>query len=133
MMDDGKLAAIANPDDAVWEPGEVLSAVCAKGKRHPVPFMNCTCGFYATKTYDKLVENGYHLSGVWGTVSMWGKSIDWTEGYKSQFAYPRELWVPYTMLQAVEALAVYGVPVRLANPYTFNPGEHLNGNRQAGT
>lgn len=125
---DGKLAAIVH-EDSIWTPGEALSAVCAKGKRHPVPFMNCSCGFYATDSLEKLMDNDYHTAGAFGRVSMWGKSIDFTGGYKSQFAYPREIWVNYTLVRYVEKLAVYGVPVRLANPYQANEKVLLNGHR----
>jgi hypothetical protein len=124
----GRLTAIVN-DEAVWTPGEALPAFCAKGKRHPVPFMNCTCGFYAADSFESIVNQNYHLAGAFGRVSMWGKSIDYTGGYKSQFAYPREIWVPYTMLHCVELLAVYGVPVRLANPYSATEKDLLNGHR----
>jgi hypothetical protein len=115
----GNLAAILH-EDAEWMPGEALPAFCGKGRRHPVPFNKCTCGFYATKAFNKFREQGYMFgdSVVWGRCSMWGKSIDYTEGWKTQFAYPREIWVPYTQLHLVEVVAKYGVPVRLANPFT---------------
>lgn len=124
----GKLAAIVN-EEAVWTPGEALPAYCAKGKRHPVPFMNCSCGFYAADSLDGLMVQNYHLAGAFGRVSMWGKSIDYTGGYKSQFAYPREIWINYTLVRYVEPLAAYGVPVRLANPYQAKEEDLLNGHR----
>jgi hypothetical protein len=128
---DGLLEAIVNPEASCWHPGQALSAVCTKNKRHPVPFMNCTCGFYATKTLAQLIDNDYHTSGAFGTVSLWGKSIQFTDGYRAQFAYPREIWIPYTMLKFVEPLARYGVPVRLANPWTATEETLRNGNRKA--
>jgi hypothetical protein len=118
LTEQGRLCAIVH-EEAIWEPGDPLEATCSKGKRHPVPFMGCSCGFYCTKTYLELCEAGYAMAGVWGTVSCWGKSIDSTMGYRTRFAYPREIWLPYTLIRFVEPLAEYGVPVRLANPYTF--------------
>jgi hypothetical protein len=129
---EGLLEAIVNPELAAWKPGEALEAKCVKGKRHPVPFMNCTCGFYATKTLEQLKENDYHTDGVFGTVSIWGRTVKFTDGFRSQFAYPRELWVPYTMLHLVERLALYGVPVRLTNPWTATEAK-LYGDREART
>lgn len=130
LTDNGLLRAIIH-DDQIWQPGVPLKAVCAKGKRHPVPFMNCTCGFYGTKSLADLKENGYHLSGAFGLVSYWGRMIDYSDGYKAEFSYPREIWLPYTMLQWVEPLSIYGVPVRLANPYTAKEKDLLNGHREA--
>jgi hypothetical protein len=130
VTENGLLQAIVH-DEAIWQPGVPTQAVCYKGKRHPVPFMNCTCGFYATKTLTALQENGYHLDGAFGTVSYWGKMIDFTDGFRAQFAYPREIWVPYSKLHWVQALSIYGVPVRLANPYTVNERELAHGNREA--
>jgi hypothetical protein len=106
----------------VWTPNEEFEAICTVGKTHSrIPWAKCSCGIYATKDLSKLRSNGYHNTGVFGTIKMWGNCVDGGEGYRSQFAYPDVIYVPYMSWRLVEALRAYEVPVKLLNPYTGEP------------
>lgn len=104
-----------------WEPCKHVEAICPKSRRHPVPLMNCTCGFYSTKSLEQLRENNYHAMGAFGQVRVWGRVIEYSEGFRSQFCYPDVIYLPYLSLPLIERLSVYDVPVRLLNPYTGEP------------
>ena len=109
-------------DGALWTPGQEMIAVCNLGRTHKhVPWPNCQCGIYSTKTLQKLRLNGYHHHGVFGMISGWGEFVDGGEGYRVQFAYPRVIYVPYLGWRSVEPLRHYGVPVKLLNPHTGVP------------
>lgn len=108
----------------VWEPATEFEAVCMMGRAHAkIPWARCTCGIYGVKTLKKLRSNGYHDEGCLGTISMWGNMVDGGDGFRAQFAYPRAIYVPYLSYRRVDDLRVYGVPVKLLNPYTGEPEE----------
>lgn len=47
---------------------------------------------------------------VVGSVEIWGKVIECENGYRSEFSYPKELWL---LRPGLESLSwTYGVPVR---------------------
>lgn len=90
-----------------------------------IPGEQCSCGFYSAKSLEHLLcEMSYHRydleSGTFcavGQVACWGKVIEGSQGWRSQFAYPVKLFVPFEVPKAV-ALALrkeYGVPVSLKN------------------
>jgi len=109
-------------DNILWTPGQEFEAVCSLGRHHEfVPWAKCQCGIYTTKTLKKLRANGYHDVGVVGLVSIWGHIVDGGEGYRSEFAYPRVIYVPHLMWRLVEPLREYDVPIKLLNPYTGEP------------
>jgi hypothetical protein len=58
---------------------------------HEAPHMGCACGYYATKTYLQLREQmpTYRYDFfVIGVVAMWGRVIDYTRGYRAEYAHP---------------------------------------------
>lgn len=112
-IENGRLMSVAT-QGFVWEPGEQVVAHCG---RHKAPRQGCTCGLYSTKSLRKLIENGYHDHGAFGQVSLWGRIIDYDDGYRSEFAYPKVIYLSYLNMRHVEALSVYGVPVMLKNPH----------------
>lgn len=117
-VDKGVLKSINHGE--IWTPGVEFEAECTAGKTHKqVPWERCTCGLYSTKTLDKLRQNGYHNDGAFGLVSIWGHMIDGGAGFRSQFAYPRVIYVPFLEWRKVKSLERYGVPVKLGNPYTM--------------
>jgi hypothetical protein len=119
-----------------WMPRRVCEAVCEKqeagrtsrrrGKweAHTVPGETCSCGLYAASDLAHLKKLGYnayhdikpgHVKVI-GSVSLWGKVIPGSQGWKAQFGYPKELFVPYEAWRLVEPLReLYGVPVTLSN------------------
>ena len=105
---------------AAWMPCEAIEAVCAFP--HEVPHEQCRCGLYSAKTRKHLLSMHYGRYGtkeivgmfrVIGEVNNWGKVIPGTQGWKSQFSYPRKLYVPYEYFTEIgERLEdAYQVPV----------------------
>lgn len=133
-----KLQSVTHTE-AIWLPRQVCEAKCpfverrATSRRkkaldpsnHHVPMETCTCGLYAAISleqlkrlrynyYDEEANRGHYR--VIGSVSLWGKVIPGTQGWKAQYGYPRELFVPYEAWKIVEPLRdLYGVPVSLDN------------------
>lgn len=92
-----------------WEPRKVMTGVCnvsANPKKEAwhsdaeVPMEGCSCGIHALDSPLFLAKTGYvSMIGhgkqdyLWGEIAMWGKIIRGTTGIKSQYAYPRELFI----------------------------------------
>jgi len=89
-----------------------------RGELHDSPGEMCRCGIYAARDLTHLrrqILTGLALNVV-GEVSLWGKLIPGSKGYRAQFAYPRRLFViqrtaDWDQSEAAEALSIYGVPV----------------------
>lgn len=77
----------------------------------------CRCGYRATRTLPQLVgwlAEFQERVEVVGEVSMWGRTIIGERGFRSEFMYPRRLWVlgpRYEIGTVVRELDGYGVPV----------------------
>lgn len=115
IVEKGRLISLTS--DVTWPVGDELRAKCA-GTGHKAPFSRCACGVYALKSYIGLRRSSYYPNDVWGQVALWGKVIEGEDGYRAEFAYPKTLFVPYTKMRWIEILSVYGVPVKLMNPYS---------------
>jgi hypothetical protein len=104
-----KLAALGTT--GVWEPKKALEATCNRGTSHPAPHRDCACGIWSFTDLDTLIPalNGYEVT-VFGLVSIWGRVIECEKGFRSQFAYPKELWLTDSSMEQLGY--VYGVPVR---------------------
>ncbi len=115
-----------------WEPKSAKTAICRplpgqldhKHVPHPSPHASCTCGCYAAKDLEnlrKIVRFIYTNRLVVGEVSLWGRVIPAEHGFRSEFAYPKKLFiVPETFRngdQAIEIAAglgrLYGVETDL--------------------
>ena len=88
------------------------------------PREQCSCGFYSAKSLAHLMSMHYHvydadMNGMFhivGRVANWGKVIEGSQGWRSQYAYPLELFVPYEAWRLMEPLSkIYGVPAQLKN------------------
>jgi len=72
---------------------------CPKGKtprllpHKPAPCINHSCGVYGVTDVARLTPYTSY-DRVIGTVSMWGDTVEADKGFRSQYAYPLELWVP---------------------------------------
>lgn len=103
----------------VWPARQRVEAYCRKP--HAVPFRGCMCGLYSAKTREHLMDLGYNgysdpNTRAIGTVSLWGKVIEGDQGWRAEFAYPREMYVAYEAYELAAGLQdAYGVPVRLQN------------------
>lgn len=70
-------------------PERILDARCERSDDHPVPSPGCTCGVYAVKSVDLVPD--YARVGVWavGTVSLSGRVLEATRGYRAARAVVR--------------------------------------------
>jgi len=101
--------------DTGWEPKKAIPALCKCGVLHQdrSPSLNCACGYWSFKSMGLLQEalSGYADSVVVvGSVEIWGKVIECENGYRSEFAYPKELWLLKPDLDYLSW--TYGVPVK---------------------
>jgi len=91
-----------------WIPGRHLEARCrvAPAPRHmrvagatnEIPHRKCTCGIYAAKNIEHLRHLGYADYTVCGEVYLWGIVVEHTLGWRAQFAYPKSLVLPLSLL-----------------------------------
>ena len=91
-----------------WLPDRPVEARCrvAPAARHvsvvhrpaEVPDRNCTCGLYAAKNLEHLQQLGYVSYGVCGEVYLWGTVVEHRLGWRAQFAYPKNLILPLSLL-----------------------------------
>ena len=89
-----------------WLPGQHLEARCrvAPAARHvaqaanEVPHRMCACGLYAAKNFEHLRQLGYASYGVCGEVYLWGIVVEHRLGWRAQFAYPKNLILPLSLL-----------------------------------
>jgi hypothetical protein len=112
-----------------WSPGKPLAAACRVSNRgrtvgrteaghdaNDAPREKCTCGVYASKSLEHLHTTGYERYGICGEVNLWGTVVEHEQGFRAQFAYPKNLYLPPKMLPStlaemqarLQALTLYG-------------------------
>ena len=98
--------------DHQWKPKKIVQAECSRCG-HEAPQMSCACGYWSFKTPELMKEACFGYKGdvaVVGSVEIWGRVIECENGYRSEYAYPKELWL---LEEGLESLSwIYGVPVR---------------------
>lgn len=103
----------------VWEPKVAKKAVCmpldwsGSVSCGEAPKIDCSCGYWSFKSLDhmpEILQNYLTDIDVIGTVEIWGKVIECENGYRSEFAYPKELWLLKPGLEYLSYL--YDVPMR---------------------
>jgi len=62
----------------------------SRGTHSCKPHWKCTCGIYADKLSDRMQAEHQ----VFGMIAIWGTVLEWTEGYRAEFAYPTLIVVP---------------------------------------
>lgn len=103
----------------VWPEYQEMRARCTRNRNttHPAPEEGCTCGIYA---YDK--PDHWDLGRrpqLYGEVFMWGRVLICKTGYRAEYAYPKQLFMPMSATphhdQNVAAALSdkYGIPVHL--------------------
>jgi hypothetical protein len=109
-VQDGRLIALGS--DYTWVPKMAMKATC-RSDQHRAPQYNCRCGFWSFKTLDLMTEavrSYIEDVDVIGTVEIWGRVIECENGFRAEYAYPKELWL---LKPGLEHLSWdYGVPVR---------------------
>lgn len=95
-----------------WRPHVATHATCYY-EGHESPHFICSCGYWSFKSSDlmkKAVCEYRDSIAVVGSVELWGRVIECENGYRSEYAYPKELWL---LKPGLEYLSwTYGVPVR---------------------
>ena len=112
-----------------WSPGKPLAAACRASNRrttvgraepahdaNDAPQEKCRCGVYASKSLEHLHTTGYERYGICGEVNLWGTVVEHEQGFRAQFAYPKNLYLPLKMLpitlaeiqSRLQALTLYG-------------------------
>jgi hypothetical protein len=86
-----------------WAPREAQQAICyspGPRGRHHAPKHYCGCGLYAFNSIEPdFALNPAYVAGsmpnriALGAVSLWGKVLVCTRGYRAEFAYPRSISV----------------------------------------
>jgi hypothetical protein len=100
-----------------WLPGRGLTAKCRKTD-HESPADGCSCGVYATKSYQHLQQIITVGAFVHGEVYLWGKVVEHDAGYRAQFAHPKSLVLPSNIdprleSSCFESLMVYGADISM--------------------
>lgn len=120
-----------------WPKRRELVARCALHRCHFAPDPGCTCGIYAVRRWHNCLMRGSHYPEGWseshvvqrvfGEVSLWGRVVPGTRGWRAAYAYPRRIFVPrvrYARGPQVSTeeiafhLADYGVPVEILETST---------------
>jgi hypothetical protein len=103
---------------ALWPPRTPAEALCPLD--HEPPQEGCHCGLHALKAENRVQLHRYlnpsSLQAV-GEVSLWGRVVEGTHGFRAASAYPRRLWLvaPEGDVKEVAAEALrttYGLDVR---------------------
>lgn len=76
--------------DEIWKPGD-NKAKCASNfdpfrKRHPVPYEDCTCGFYARYKWSDLRDITSHAFAIYGAIDVYGTLCLGTRGLRAEKA-----------------------------------------------
>lgn len=100
---------------AHWEPRKKVKAICTTNSQHHgpegAPVWGCACGWWAFKTQEEMVRRRGMSSEVIGSVYLWDRVIETESGYRSRYAYPKELWIDGNEELAEQLSSNYGVPV----------------------
>lgn len=111
QVNDNKLCSVGV--SGVWEPMKALHAEC-ENYDHKAPQLNCQCGMWSFNSLETLLPaaDAYDSENIiLGSVYLWGKVIECENGFRAEFAYPKELWC---MKPEHEELGlIYNVPVRV--------------------
>jgi hypothetical protein len=136
--------------DTPWLPHHELIARCLHRRfsfrwrrrcEHVPPARGCGCGIYAARGAEEAAS--YLEGGSWadalgvhrviGTVSLWGRVVECTRGWRGSRAYPKRIYVPATRAsywlraeraeEVALALTDYDVPVELLDATSCCPEE----------
>jgi len=136
---DFRLRSIAFTD--VWPVHEAFVARCYEAvtrvhlrlwrrpQRHAPVTLDCSCGIHAANDvaaaaaylhlYDDMPQRSVCHRAL-GRVALWGTVVEGDLGWRSELAYPQEIFVPASgarrrvgLDRIIEGLSAYGVPVRV--------------------
>jgi DNA-binding CsgD family transcriptional regulator len=87
---------IASLNGHAWLAGRAMEATCNLGRLHQAPQTDCACGIYAVKTAEQL--DRMRSGGIFGEVYLWGTVVEHELGWRAQFAYPKNLILPFEII-----------------------------------
>jgi len=73
-----------------WEPRRPFAATCTR-KQHAAPGARCSCGVYAAAEPTELARLGRIAGAAIGQVSLWGRLVEHSRGYRAEAAYPTRI------------------------------------------
>jgi len=73
-----------------WPPGRPFAATCTR-KSHDAPGRGCSCGVYAAADPNELARLGRIAGAAVGQVSLWGRMVEHSRGYRAASAYPTRI------------------------------------------
>ncbi len=139
MQPNGLLSGIAATQP--WIPKQALKASCnghstttkgaitahlsADGSFLHAPVLECACGIYARKDPNHIkadLEAGYAIGEVW----LWGRIVEHTNGYRAEYAYPKQVWVFGTQESAESVQRLYDVRAERRVPKAPEPIADMN-------
>jgi len=93
---DGELRLSSLVHSGGWWPQRTVPARCAAyptPRAHTAPAEGCSCGYYATDSWESLCAANVfgHSVAVVGPIAMWGMVVQHGRGARSEFAYPARL------------------------------------------
>jgi hypothetical protein len=134
--------------EARWFPRNELIARClqrrfslpwSRSSEHVPPARGCHCGIYAAREPEEAASylegrswaDSLGVHRVIGTVSLWGRVVECTRGWRGSVAYPKTIYVPamrapfrFTAEPADDValgLTDYDVPIELLDARSSDP------------
>ena len=103
----------------VYSAGTIVGRAEAAHDAHDAPQANCTCGVYASRSFEHLRTTGYVRYGIHREVNLWGTVVEHELGWRAQFAYPKTLFLPPHLIPSdtkemearLGALAAYDIDI----------------------
>ncbi len=104
------VAGLSSLNGVSWIAGQPLAAECKPPRRgttacstkqfpHAAPHTDCRCGVYASKRLESLSMSWpWRSVCVRGETWLWGMVVEHEYGWRAQFAYPKTLHVPKSIL-----------------------------------
>jgi hypothetical protein len=111
--------------DYAWCPGIAIPAECKHdwGDKHDAPVKDCDCGYYSFKTREFMAGSVREIHDIFeastleegmgiafGPVYVWGRVVECENGWRSEYAYPKEIWSFNP--EHVKLAALYRVPFK---------------------
>ena len=124
-----RLCSVIRRELNVWPVDRFMVATCearrSSDDHGDIPGTECSCGIYAARDRDSLLELEYgsFLSTadadmrVMGEVALSGLVVPGEWGWRSARARVHSLQIPYSAWRLAEKLTAYRVPIALGNPF----------------
>jgi hypothetical protein len=115
-----------------WPAREKHVATCTILGEHHAPVRDCACGIYSFTRPDHKDLRKSDLADVYGEIYVWGDTYICETGYRSQYAYPKSLFVKDDGTRKKAFLTrwledEYGVPVFPVSTRSYQTSEEYMG------